>query len=314
MMRFFSYASDQPLTGSLVYLESLSRVFVQDQASGLIEVQCAPDNQIILLYLEGKQIGCYHLAQAQCTEMDPMRLAEIWTDDESPIRSVGLPPQAIRTAAQVLQWYPPVQSVEMQEGGMAAYLDKLRAQKTDGLLHLVLPDMDGFLMLMAGNLPSGEIVFSTRRGFENTIPGFRDVSELCQAELYKFRPDTRAYDELICREARANWISAVIVSYQQLVGANLVNPLSYEINTFTRTKHWNIRLVGATLLDHHMFSEQKVANEAYRALLMRLYQHIARVIGEGLAQRTFQDVFKKLPEHDQDALKKNALTFSSLRG
>ena len=94
----------------------------------------------------------------------------------------------------------------------------------------------------------------------------------------------------------------MINGYQQMVGQSLINALNYDLNTLMRLKRWNVRLVGQSLIDHHLFLSPQAAAETYRGILERLIDHTGRVIGAGLAKRLLNDARQKLPADQQQSL------------
>ncbi len=316
MLKFFAQAVDTQLTGSLAYLENLQRVFTQDQESGLIEAELNEESNLLFLYSEGQLIRGYQLSDRKVAAIDPGSLYQTWRGGDAPIRMAHLPSQAVRAAWLALEWYPPISKQNMASQALPGYLEKLTSEGSSQLLQFRVPTADGFVVWLNGKPAPGETIFSTPRGFETDLSilrgGLREKDELCEVFQYGFKPETTTYENLIFRLAVTEWVNGLLTTYQQMVGTNLLTALNYDINTYVRLKRWNIRLVGAILIDNHLFLAKDNARLVFRALLKELVNHISAVIGVNLAQRNLNSVFKKLSEGDQQILERNALLPSAI--
>ena len=311
MLSFFTSAVDNRLDGTRAYLESIQRVFSQDEVSGLIEVQFVSGEQFDLLYLSGQLIRCYRLGEDQVSAITPAEFAAFWKDEEAHLRSLEMPLQAVRLVMQTLEWSPPTNKEEIPVGELAARLEKLKAAKMTGLVRATAPQMDGLFVLYEGQVNNAESVFSTVSGLASDLPNLRQFlnpATSCQIVYYHPRLESSSYQAFRLRMATGNWVTAILARYQQLVGSNLLNPLNYDVNTAMRLKRVNMRLVGAVLVDHHLFLDRQSSQAAYRLLLENLTQHMAKVVGTELAPRVLQDAFKRLSEADQLILQADGLT------
>lgn len=318
MIQFFSQMVDNRARGSAVYVESLQRVFVQDGGSGLIEVQCAPDCQLVYLYLDGQPVGIYHLRPEGGRLISGDEVRGVWSYGEAEVRCVSVPSQALRCAEQALEWHPPQQELELSGVDARLYLDNLKAQRQDGLLRLSLPDLDGFVVLLNGEALVTEAVFATRRGIESMALSLDEWANKLQggARLgwYAARQESFSYQRLLLRNAVNRWVAQIITGYQNLVGRALVNSLDYEMNTALRLRRWNLRLVGGGLVDHHFFLNVAVALQSYQAVLEILDAQMVRVVGKGLAERAFSQAFEKLQERQRQILLAHSLVpFGSVK-
>ncbi|MEW5868892.1 MAG: hypothetical protein AB1894_06415 [Chloroflexota bacterium] len=311
MIQFFNQVVDNRIKGSSAYLESMQRVFAQDGGSGLIEVQYSSTDQLVFVYLDGQAISVYHLGTSQCRLIPEDEVRLVWPDGEADLRAVPVPSQGLRLAVQALEWCPPQQERALEGDGAGRYLEDLKMQKQDGLLRVKLPDLDGFAVLLDGDTPVSDAVFSTPRGIESmalNLPQWTGkLRGQCQLVWYAARPESASYQRLLLRNAVTQWVEKVILGYQHLVGRNLVNSLDYEVNTALRLRRWNLRLVGGGLVDHHFFLDATMAVQVYQTVLGILNEQMVRVVGKSLTQRAVSQAFAKLKDRQRQTLIEHSL-------
>lgn len=308
MIRYFSHALDNCCTGSATYLGSLQRLFVQDEDSGIIEVEYAAGREIILLYHVGNLIKIYHLEGSRSIPIAASNLKDLLVGDGMEIRTLSLPIQAVRAVSQALDWFPPSAALQHNFLSLDAYFSELKTLKFNGLLNINLPDLDGLQLWVDGSPVSSEAVFSTSRGFVDSLPHLRPSISASEKTgntwVYQAQTDALSWEFVHLRRAVGKLLSETILAYQKLVGQTMINALDYELNVAMRMSYWNFRLVGIELIDHHLFLDIASAQDAYRKLLVYMMNHITRVVGSSLAQRAINEAFEKLGKEDQDSLNK----------
>ncbi len=291
--------------GDGTYLDTIQKMFAQDEQGGMIEVSLSPDEQLVYLYLAGQPVAVYHIVPWQAT-LCSLTQAVALLPAEVAIRYLKLPVQAIRSIWQALSWYPPVRGAHLDGQALSAYLDALRVERTDGQLHIVLSDMDGFLLLQNGELVRNETVLASTRGFLDTLPNLQARGSVmlgsCEVWLSELRPGAAATDVAHLRVAFSTWISHWLSAYQHLVGYNLIVPVDQSVNAWMQHHHYNIRLVGGALVDHHLFMQLALAAEAYQGLVAVLDGCLSQVIGDHLAARTAVETLNSLTAIQQRML------------
>lgn len=320
MIRYFNYASDNRYKGPVSYLGALQQSFVQDAGSGMIEVRYAAGNAIIFLYNNGKLIKMYHLAGLCSLSLVPGELKALLVGDDLDIRTLSLPMHAVRALSCALDWFPPNTSLKHNFLSLNRYHAELKATGFNGLIHVSLPDLDGLQLWVDGSSSSSEAVYSTSKGFVDCLPDplLSEETSDNAGNIWVYQPLLEGKSWEI---ARLSWavkifIARMVIGYQKLVGQITVNALNYDLNAAMRTSHWNMRLVGKELIDHHFFPDIDTAQQAYLNLFVHLYHHVVRVVGTNLAQHVLSDAFGELGEVDQNVLNKysfNPVMISNIR-
>jgi hypothetical protein len=312
MLSFFTHAENvQDLSGSTAYLESIQRLFVQDQSSGLIEVALPDGEHLIYLYYNGSPLLVHHQKGSVSELLDP---AARYLDGSSEVRFryMSLPDQAVRAVWQALSWGDAGRQIELKSYQLADTLANLYLEHFSGLMYCRLADWDGFLLLDDGNAVGAETILASAHGFIESFPNLHNVhpgtQEECLVWLIESKPETLAGKILIIRLATADWIGELIHHYQSMVGSNLVIPLNHVMNTWFRQHRYNARLVSASLIDHHIPLSVDESLDMYRNTLMFLQGEIAKVIGDSLAQRAVLESYRKLKMRRQANLAKFGLT------
>ena len=312
MICYFSHSIDNQCQASAVYLENLHRLFIQDEDSGMIQIEYLPDSQVILLFRLGELTRAYHLEKDRSAPLSISRYKSLLVGDALKIRSVSLPLHAVRTMIQALDCQPPAAVQQHSAQSLAQYFSTLKQDHFNGLLHLRLPDLDGFQVWLDGAPLSSQGVYSTSRGFVDSLPNFQSFrsngEKLFQVELYQPVTDTLSWRLIGLSTAVGELLSSVVAGYQKLVGYSMVNALNYDLNTTMRMFHYNIRMVGDEMVDHDLFTDAATAQATYTGLFDCLLQHVTSVVGSQLTQRTFSEAFHGLDQQDQSALNQYALT------
>jgi len=312
MIRYFSHSLDNQCQASITYLENLQRLFIQDEDSGMIQVEYSPGSQVILLFRLGELIRAYHLVKDRSVLIAVSRFKLLLVGNDLSIRSVSLPLHAVRAMIQALDCQSPVAIQQPSAQSLAHYFSTLKQDHFDGLLHLRLPDLDGFQVWLDGAPLGSQAVYSTSRGFVDSLPNFQpsrsNGDKTVQVEVYQPDVDTLSWRLIGLSTAVGDLLSGVVAGYQKLVGYSLINALNYDLNTAMRMFHYNIRMVGDEMIDHDLFIDAATAQATYTGLLDCLLQHVTSVVGDQLAQRTFSEAFQGLDQRNQSALKQYALT------
>ena len=318
MLPLFHPAPHQPGTGSPATLDDLQRGFVQDSSSGLVELRPGDGSQVVFLYEGGKPFGVFRLDEKSSTEISPGELTQYWTGADAPMRSLKLSSQAVRLAWQALEWYPAAESYQIKnadlssEGSDNLVIEKYRSGQTDGLLQLSTPDMDGFITLMSGRPVLAETLFASPTGMEEGLGRIRQLArarlnEQARATFFIARTETCSYEIFCLRQAVNHWVQAVLMRYQKVVGDNLLNTLTFEVNTSLRLKKFNLRLVGNTLVDNHLSRETGLARQIYRDTIGSIAAQMKRILGAELTERTLAGAYSRLAEREQAWLAQHAL-------
>lgn len=312
MLQLFRQALDNSMPGSPAYLEALEQMFVQDRGSGLIEVETAPDSEVLILFLEGSLVGRFLISIDQAQSISTSEMGNL-LKKEVPIRSLELSSQALRMVLQVIEWSPSQSLGDLKGKDLDGYIESLKLGHSSGLLMLRSDQVDGFLTFASGvALPDG-IVFSSRRGFEDSMAVVRSLpSESFELFWYEMRPESESASRLQLQLAMLNWVSGIIWGYELIVGNNLINALDYDINTALRLRRFNMRMVGASLLNQHLFLKQDAMHEAYLFILNKLVEHCTRVVGASLARKVCEDAFQKLAADNQNVLREANISLESV--
>jgi hypothetical protein len=310
MELFFSALFSAPFPASPGMLESQVEQFTQDRSSGMIVVESG-QSQAYLLYDEGQFVsGCLREG-LQAKPTSSSELLALCQADEFSMRSAALSGSALRLVWQALQWLPPAESLEVPASDLAVYLDGMKIRGLTGLIQYNLPGLDGFYVLRSGLIDSAESLYLiSARGLETGVPNLRQQvlhpKELCQVSFYTLLEGPAA-DTFLLRGAFAAWGAAYLSAYQGMVGTNLLIALSYDVNTALRLKRLNMRLVGTSLVNQHLFSTAVLARDAYSSILKNQVEQISRVIGPMLTRRLFQDSFNGLAADTRQKLTQYSL-------
>jgi len=307
---FVRTGEDQQLLGDRTCLDTIQNMFAQDEQGGMIEVSLSPGEQLVYLYLAGHPVAIYHIAPWQATLCN-LSQAAVLLPAEITIRYLKLPVQAIRAIWQALAWYPPVRGARLDGQTLRAYLDALRVERVEGLLHIILLDMDGFLFLQNGELVRNETVLASARGFFDTLPNSRAQENAmqgsCEVWLSELRPGGPATALAHLRIAFLTWVSHWLSAYQRLVGYNLIVPVNQSVNTWMQYHRYNMRMIGGALVEHHLFLQLAPAVEAYQGLVEVLDGCLSQVIGDHLVARMAAETLNGLTAAQQRVLGKQGV-------
>lgn len=320
MLPLFKHALDSRLSGSPAYLQHLQSLFQADQQTGLIEIDVSSDRQIVLLYTQGQLAGAFRLFSAGGLALEPFELTRGWEKPEANIRLVNTPLTAVRLVRQAIEWLPQQDQRTLPGTELASYLHQLRQERRSGLLRLIGPEADGFLLLVDGQANLGESLFSTERGFENLPPFLRTAllgaslgvaaavsPAMLEIHLHPLASGNLPYTLLQLRQAFSRWMEALLQGYRQQVGSAMLASLNQEINGLLELKNWHLTLREARFSDEHYFHQAGEMAFAYRWLLRLINECMSKILGVQQVERLFQDSFKTLTSDFQQALREQEL-------
>ena len=309
---FFRQALDSQLSGSVGYLETLQRLFRDDQISGLIEAQIDGQRQLAIVYAQGRQVGGYRIYPGQVL---PYALGEPlsgWDLRGAPIRTVNLPLFAARAAWLALELYPPQPPETIEARQFPEQVLLWNADRLTGLVQIASTPLDGFFFLMDGSPIASEAAFSTPSGIINALPPARMIQErpheILKYRIYSVSLSAASYKHLLLRLGLNQWLNSALLRYQEIVGQNLVGVMTKEVNTLLASRGWNLNLVGTSLVDQHLFMSLDNMGQAYRALLRATAEQIAKVIGGSLAIKIYKETYLALRNRERGAIEAQSLS------
>jgi hypothetical protein len=92
---FYRQAVDSQLPITPAYLDYIHRLFHDDRASGLVQVQIEEERQAVLFYHQGEVCFAYRQDDTRGEAIDPAQAGTGWQAVELPLRSLNLPPHAL---------------------------------------------------------------------------------------------------------------------------------------------------------------------------------------------------------------------------
>jgi hypothetical protein len=312
MIRFFPHATDNITSGSSAYAQSILRINYQYFLTGLVELQYAPDQQLVLLVCEGKDTGAFHVSEKGCMQIDPPTIPSLWKNGDGSIRSITLPRVALRAVRQVLEWSPPSQTIRAKNRSVLQdYINTCQAQRANGLLHFLWPRSEGYLTMRFGQALPMDTVFSD--------PGGTDTGSDCMAQIlhnldYPARisfleadPDSVSYQQQTLQIALGDLLREILHKYSEQLGPGQAKALVSDLNKAMRTQSWYLQIVGDQFQDTHVFKDLQSAVEAYQILIKHLVIPMYNALGIQQTQSLFTDSVHLLKSHIQQTIQKYAL-------
>jgi hypothetical protein len=313
MMHFFRQAGGDLFDGSPAYLDSLKGNFSADQATGLIEVQTGPAEQVFLLFAGGALTGAYRNGPEACLPIREHEASLGWSAENAPIRLLTLSDAAGRAIWLALESRPRDRREVQGAAGWTEFLDECRTRQFTGQVHAVSDTCDGLLLFRDGVPVPSEMIFCTPSGFESSPVRLSaclgSSIQLTLSELDPTRPAAQ-YCEL--RLGAADWGKTLLERYREMVGQRLLQTLADDLNAIIRGWRWKIRLNGSDLLDQHFFSQQKLASQAYFTIFKGITDRIQVVLGGLLAGRMMSETFETLESPQRQSLSALNLTPAAL--
>lgn len=312
MPTFFRQAEESLLTGSPAYLESILQTYQKDRLSGLVQVEIAPEQELMLLFERGTRVRAYRVDPQTCSLLTSEEIGADWSVREAPIRTIVLPETAVWAIWLALEFYPPAAQETKEARALSDYFASQQAEAGGRLVHLMSEESDGLVLIWEGEVVRADAIFSTANGFSRGLPFTRLRDENNTApwglQIYEARPQSPAFFRLRLRAGVNGWIRQIFRHYQDLVGMRLLASLVHNINQTTQSQQWHIGLDSTGLIDQHIFSKIETCQIAYRAVLQSVRQQTSVVIGGLLAQRLLTEAFEILAPAQQQLLREQSLT------
>lgn len=313
MAHFFRQAGGDLFDGSAAYLDSLKSNFTLDQATGLIEVQASPKNEVFLLFAGGESAGTYRAGPETRQPIPEQDAAAGWAGETAAIRLLTLSDTAARAAWLALESRPGDRLEVRGPDGWTKFLDECKAGQFTGQVQVRSEACDGFVFFRGGLPVPSEAVFCTTSGFETNLTRLAsflngDV-QLATSELDFDRPAGQYYG---LRLGATDWGKGLLERYREMVGQRLLQTLTDDLNALIGGWRWKIRLTGSELVDRHFFPQETLASQAYLTIFKGMTGHIQMVLGNLLANRMMSDTFAELGNLEQNSLTTRNLTPAAL--
>jgi hypothetical protein len=314
MGTFFRKSVDQhQYIGSFSLVDSQRLHFKENQISGVIEIQAAPDLMEVLVFGNGEETGSYRLWPEARSKVSPLEIGQGWEKPTVPIRAVALPDQASRALWQALEYQ---RFVHREIQGLAdweRFLRTCHSERLTGMVGIASELCDGFIFLSEGSLVPKESIFCSSEGYFDSLEAaqaFLDVPQ--QLTLYEADPATEAYQCTFLRLGVGRWGKHILLNYKDFVGQKLLQILNASLNAILVHQQANIHLADVEIIDNHFFYESHLAAEAYLALFQDMSQLIGRVVGGLVTRRILSNTFGQLRVSEQKLLSTHTLTPASL--
>ncbi len=313
MIHFFRQAGGDLFDGSPAYLDSLKSNFSADQATGLIEVQTGPQEQVFLLFANGDLAGAYRSGPEACLPISEQEASLNWSAESAPIRLLTLSDSAGRAIWLALESRPRDRLEVRGANGWTGFLDECRVKQFTGQVQALSETCDGLVLFRRGLPVLSEMVFCTSGGFESTPARLstclQSTIQLTVSELDPARPSGQ-YCKL--RLGAADWSKTLLERYREMVGQRLLQTLTDDLNAIISGWRWKIRLNGSDLVDRHFFSQKELASQAYFTIFKGITDRMQVVLGSLLAGRMTRETFEMIESPEQQSLAALNLTPAAL--
>jgi hypothetical protein len=312
MIRFFPHATDNIASGSPAYGQRILRINYQYFLTGLVEIQFAPEQQLVLLVCEGKDAGAFHVSENGCKEVDPPGIPQLWKKGEASIRSINLPRVALRAARQVLEWSPPTQAILAENRNLLQdYLQTCQEQRTNGLFHFLWPRSEGYLSMRFGQLLPMDTVFSnlgdTETGSNCLAQILDNLDSPARISFLEALPASISYKLQTLRIALGEMLTEILSQYSKQHGPGQVKALVSDLNNAMRKQSWYLQIVEDQFQDTHVFTDVQSAANAYQILIKHLVVYMYNALGTKQTQTLLTSSVKQLKSHIQQTIQKYAL-------
>jgi hypothetical protein len=312
MVRFYPHAPDTTASGPLSYAQTLLRINYQYFLTGLVEIQFAPEEQLVLLISEGRDAGVFHIFGGGCTQIDPEDIPSYWKSGNGSIRSINLPRIAVRAARQVLEWSPPVQSIQAENREVLRdYIETCKAQRANGLFHLLWPRSEGYFNLFFGQPLPMESVFSQPSGTDSGAACLSMIIDNndspCRITFLESRPTSFSFQLQTLRTALSQLLKEILVRYKKQLGPGQAKALVSDLNNALRLKPWFIEIIDDRFEDTHVFSDLEGALEAYQVMMKQITIHMYNAAGKMETHALFAAAYNSIQTHFQQTIQKYAL-------
>jgi len=313
MAIFFPQAGGDLFTGSTAYLDSIKNNFKTDQATGIIEIQPSPGNDLCILFAEGVLVGAYRRAGDGWIPIREHETVLGWSAEQVPLRLLTLSDIAGRSVWLALESQPGRRLQINNAEEWQEILAECRQAHFTGQIQAVSATCTGLFVCWNGLLVTTEAVFCTPKGFEFTPSRFSCSNvEPLQVTLANFDMSKPSWKSCALRLSAANWSKRLLECYCQLAGQRLLQTLSDEVNIAIRNQRWKIRFDGNNLLDYHFFPQDAHVHQAYLMIFNNMCERMQTVLGKLLEARIFNETFEALDSLDRNLLEATNLTPAAL--
>ncbi len=288
------------------------RINYQYFLTGLIEIQYAAEELLVLLISEGKDAGAFNIFGNNCIEIDPGEIHSYWKSGNGSIRSISLPRTAVRVARQVLEWSPPAQTIQAENREVLSdYIETCKAQRANGLFHFLWPRSEGYLTLHSGQPMPMDSVFSQPTGADSGAACLNlildNTDRPCRITYLESRQGSLSYQLQTLRIAIGKLLAVILESYTKQLGPGLAKTLVSDINQAMRSKAWYLQIVGDQLEDTHVFSDLKEALGAYQTMMKHMTVHLYNAAGKTGTHELLSGAFNSMQPPLQQTIQKYAL-------
>ncbi len=312
MMPLFEHA---PATQSIVRvsrLQAMLNTYQQDWLTGVVQIAWAADTRALLLFVDGKIVSAYLLTEETRKAISPSDLSAHMSAETLTVRALTLPREGVHTVESLLEWYPPAEIASVETSALEGQLNAWSTREIPGVVHLIWPDAEGFVML-PGNTPPEQALFMTERRVEHGRAGLAAIHSHpegpCTLAYYMAPADIAAMrgEVSLLQKAFDSLVNAVIQRYTEIVGSHMARALILELNAHAHASGWNVRLSTTGVADAQEFGNPDAAAQVYRSLLNDLIEHMAIVIGKRLAGALVLEASIQLGSAAQKAIQTHAL-------
>jgi hypothetical protein len=312
MIRFYPHASDTTSSGSLSYAQTLLRINYQYFLTGLVEIQLNPEEQLVLSISEGRDAGAFYIFGNGCTQIDPEHIPTYWRTGNGSIRLIDLPRTALRAARQVLEWSPPAQSIQAENREVLRnYIETCKAQRANGLLHLLWPRSEGYLNLYFGQPLPMDSVFSQPSGTDSGAACLDlildNTDSPCRITFLESRPTSLSFQLQTLRITLSQLLEEILTRYTSQLGPGRAEALISDINAAMRLKSCYLEIVGDKFEDTHVFSNLDDALGAYQAMMKHIIVHMYNAAGKTETHALLTGAYNSIQTYFQQTIQKYAL-------
>lgn len=281
-----------PATRSIVpasHLQVMLNTYQQDWLTGIVQIAWASANErLFLLLASGTITNAYLVTGETSTPISPSDLKSRISAETLIVHTLALPPEGLHTVKSLLEWHPPVESLNIEPHDLEGQLNAWSVQGIAGVAHIAWPDAEGFVLL-SGENPPNHAVYTTEKHVETGTAGlyaiYAHAVSPCTLTRYAAPADyvTKRQDLALLQRTFGSLISAVLQRYTELVGRYMTQMLILELNTHAHASGWKVSITDTGIADAHASEEPEVIAQAYRSLLADLIERMAVVIGKRLA-------------------------------
>lgn len=317
MVRFLTYLPADVQKGDPALIQQVVDTFAEKLQTGLIEIECTPSKQCLILLSDGQVVGGNVVETASdstlsCQEIPYEQLSTHWQNEELvSVRSLQVNLQNVRAIRVALAWFPPNRSIAVQSGELQKSLETSQADKQNGLFRVSWEGGEAYLFVFQGQLLQGESVLNL--GSESVTGGqayeqlLAQVQEPLSLEFYEADLESSACQMLCFRSAFAQLLQGILSRYTRLVGADLVESLASTMNQYMEERRYHLGIYQNQLYDVHVFPDMVPAMRVYRTFFRNVIGQISAMVGSNLAHSIAFDAFKGISPEKQQFLRESPL-------